>query len=99
MPLVSNNVYYAVVEQLARTPVDARSVRSAAPPPLMRLPPPRPSRATAQPQRVARYQQVQALHQQGQSILRIAQQLRMARKTVRRYLQASTFPARAPRRV
>lgn len=63
----------------------------------LRLPPPRPSRATAQPQRVARYQCVQDLHRQGQSILQIAKQLRMARKTVRRYLQASTFPARAPR--
>lgn len=63
----------------------------------LRLPPPRPSRATAQPQRVARYQCVQDLHRQGQPILQIAKQLRMARKTVRRYLQASTFPARAPR--
>jgi len=79
------------------------------PPPRLLLPPPapspaspqqplpRPSRATAQPQRVARYQQVHALHQQGQPLLQIAHRLRMARKTVRRYLQANTFPVRAPR--
>ena len=66
-------------------------------PPLLRLPPPRPSRATAQPQRLARYQGVQDLHRQGKPILQIARQLHMARKTVRRYLQASTLPARAPR--
>jgi len=62
-----------------------------------RQPPSRSSRATAQPQRLARYQQVHALHHQGQPLLQIAHQLRMARKTVRRYLQASTFPGRAPR--
>ncbi|MFO1434240.1 MAG: transposase [Candidatus Competibacteraceae bacterium] len=62
-----------------------------------RQPLPRPSRATAQPQRVARYQQVHALHHQGQPLLQIAHRRRMARKTVRRYLQASPFPGRAPR--
>ena len=55
------------------------------------------SLATARPQRLANYQQVHRLRQQGMPILQIAQCLRMARKTVRRYLTAGTFPERAAR--
>jgi transposase len=50
-------------------------------------------------QRLARYQQVQDLHSQGASIRGIAEQLGLARGTVRRFLHATSFPERArPRR-
>lgn len=42
--------------------------------------------------RLARYEQVTALAQQGGSILGIAKQLHMSRQTVRKFLQASSFP-------
>jgi transposase len=46
-------------------------------------------------QRLARYQQVQALHAQGMSSRAIAEQLGLARGTVRRFLHAGSFPERA----
>jgi transposase len=45
--------------------------------------------------RVARYEQVRALAAQGSKILQIAQQLKMSRVTVRRYLASDQFPERA----
>jgi transposase len=57
-----------------------------------------PSRTTAQAQRRDNYQHVHQLHQQGVTILQIAKQLQMARKTVRRYLNAPVYPEWAARR-
>jgi transposase len=49
--------------------------------------------------RMARYEEVRALAAQGSKILQIAQQLKMSRVTVRRYLASDQFPERArPRR-
>jgi len=48
-------------------------------------------------QRVARYEQVRALAAQGSKILQIAQQLKMSRVTVRRYLASDQFPELARR--
>jgi transposase len=45
--------------------------------------------------RLARYEQVQALHAQGVSIRAIAEQLGIARGTVRRFVHAARFPERA----
>jgi transposase len=47
-------------------------------------------------QRLARYQQVAALHAEGTSMQEIARLMRMNRSTVKRYLQADSFPERAP---
>lgn len=54
--------------------------------------------------RLARYTQVRTLHQQGISIHKIADQLRMSRRTVRRFLRSESFPernwpGRRPRRI
>nr|WP_145447834.1 ISL3 family transposase [Gimesia panareensis] len=43
------------------------------------------------------YEQVCELHQSGMSIRKIASQLRVGRRTVRRYLRADAFPERAKR--
>jgi len=49
--------------------------------------------------RMARYEEVRALAAQGSKILQIAQQLKMSRVTVRRYLASEQFPEQArPRR-
>ena len=47
--------------------------------------------------RVARYERVRELHQRGMSISAIAQEVGLDRKTVRKFLQAPTFPERQPR--
>jgi transposase len=61
-----------------------------------------PIRATAdrerrRAKRVARYEEVCALHLQGASIHALAEQLGLARRTVRRYIRAETFPEIAQR--
>src|SRR5258708_17232491 len=48
--------------------------------------------------RMARYESVQDLHQRGMSLSAIAQILGLDRKTVRKFIQAKTFPERQPRR-
>jgi transposase len=48
--------------------------------------------------RVAEYEQVHALRQQGWTIKAIATHVGHHRRTVKKYLQASTFPERPPRR-
>lgn len=48
--------------------------------------------------RYARYEEVCALRAQGHSMGAIAQRLAIAPRTVLRFLQAGTFPERAPRR-
>lgn len=48
--------------------------------------------AGARLRRLARYEQVTALSQQGGSVLGIAKQLTMSRQTVRKFLQAASFP-------
>jgi transposase len=45
--------------------------------------------------RLARYEQVLQLSQQGASIIGIARQLHISRQTVRKYVQAGTFPEQA----
>jgi transposase len=45
--------------------------------------------------RLARYEQVVELSQQGASIIDIARQLHISRQTVRKYVQAGTFPEQA----
>jgi predicted DNA-binding transcriptional regulator AlpA len=45
-----------------------------------------------------RYEQVVALHAQGWSLTAISQHLGLSRPTVRKYIQAETFPEWAPRR-
>lgn len=47
--------------------------------------------------RHAQYTQVHALHQQGRSISAISQTVGLTRPTVRKYLRAPSFPARATR--
>lgn len=44
--------------------------------------------------RLARYEQVMALHAQGTGLRGIARQLRLDRRTVRRYVRAGAFPER-----
>lgn len=48
--------------------------------------------------RLHQYEQVHILHQQGRSQRQIARQLRLHRKTIRRYLNTDVFPERAARR-
>ena len=48
--------------------------------------------------RLARYRQVIALHQQGWSLTAISAQLRVSRPTVRKYVNAGTFPEWPARR-
>ncbi|HEY7712033.1 MAG TPA: helix-turn-helix domain-containing protein, partial [Candidatus Entotheonella sp.] len=48
--------------------------------------------------RVAEYEQVRDLSQQGWTIKAIAAYVGRTRRTVKKYLQASTFPERQPRR-
>jgi transposase len=45
--------------------------------------------------RLARYEQVVQLSHQGASIIGIARQLHISRQTVRKYVQAGTFPEQA----
>src|SRR5262249_22674465 len=46
-------------------------------------------------QRLARYNEIKTLHQQGVSIHEIAKRLRMSRRTIRHWVRADHFPARA----
>jgi transposase len=48
--------------------------------------------------RVAEYEQVRDLYQQGWTLKAIAAQVGRNRRTVKKYIQASTFPERPPRR-
>jgi transposase len=48
-------------------------------------------------QRLARYERVRELRQRGMTVSAIAQEIGLDRKTVRKFLQASTFPERQPR--
>lgn len=48
--------------------------------------------------RVAEYEQAHELRQQGWTIKAISTHLRRHRRTIKKYLQASTFPERSPRR-
>jgi transposase len=48
--------------------------------------------------RYARYEEVRALHDQGLSARQVARTLGLARRTVRRFLRAESFPERQPRR-
>jgi transposase len=54
-------------------------------------------RETRRRRRLERYQRVHELHAQGKSQRSIARTLHLDRDTVRRFLQASTFPERASR--
>lgn len=55
--------------------------------------------AARRARRLARYEEVIALHAKGETQRAISAQLGMSRKTVRRFLRASSFPERArPRR-
>lgn len=53
----------------------------------------------ARGQRLVQYQAVRALHAEGRNILQTARQLKMSRTTVRKYMQAETFPERATYRL
>jgi len=55
-------------------------------------------RQATRERRLARYQAVIELHEQGVGIRAIARRLRLGRKTVRRYIDADTFPEMAQRR-
>jgi transposase len=62
-----------------------------------------PSRAQQQiahnrARRVADYEQVHALHQQGWTMQAISTHMGRPHRTVKKYIQASTFPERPPRR-
>ncbi len=46
--------------------------------------------------RLARYEQVRALYSKGVKIKRMAQQLKMSRMTVRKFVKAETYPEMAP---
>lgn len=46
--------------------------------------------------RLARYEQVRALYAKGVKIKRIAQQLKISRMTVRKFVKAETYPEMAP---
>jgi transposase len=48
--------------------------------------------------RQARYEEVMRLFEQGMAIRAIGRQVRLSRKTVERYLRASSFPQHSPRR-
>jgi transposase len=48
--------------------------------------------------RVAQYEQARALHEQGWTIKAISTHMGRHHRTVKKYLQASTFPERPPRR-
>ncbi len=50
--------------------------------------------ARARERRLTQYHAVRALHAEGRNILQIAKHLRMSRITVRKYVQAETFPER-----
>jgi transposase len=57
-----------------------------------------PPRTARRARRLARYQQVMALHEDGWSLTAIAQQVGLARPTVRKYVHADAFPEWPPRR-
>jgi transposase len=67
------------------------------------LVPPQPSTralalaAARRAQRVATYEQVWSYHRQGWTLVAIAHQVGLSRRTVQRYLQSPTFPERPPR--
>jgi transposase len=56
------------------------------------------ARAARRARRLKRYQHVIALHQEGLSLTAIAQQVSLARSTVRKYVHADGFPEWPPRR-
>ena len=58
---------------------------------------PPPCRSAARGRRLERYQEVKRLQAQGLKVLPISRQMRMTRKTVRRYFQSEQFPERAAR--
>lgn len=94
----------AVDQSTTPPPLQARS--GSAPAPISSTAPRRPStrdeeeKALHRAQRRERYETVIALYQQGFSVSQIAREVRIGRKTVRRFLQAGSFPERAssPRR-
>jgi transposase len=79
----------AVTQEMAQVPNHWSSPISRA-----ALPPANPRRD----RRLARYQQVIALHRQGWSLTAISTQLRVSRPTVRKYVNAGTFPEWPARR-
>jgi transposase len=88
----------------APTPVHDPACPAAAPEPssVPLAPPPSPTEAArlARQQRTRRWahdHQVWTYHQQGWTLDAIAPQVGLSRRTVQRYLQSPTFPARQPR--
>lgn len=74
------------------TPTPAASAGGAPLHPLEAL------RAARRAARIERYERVHALAREGVSIHGISARLGISRETARKYLRASTFPERAPRR-
>jgi len=92
-----------VLDVVAPTPSPATPDIIPTPPPppatLSHASPPAQSRSSARrARRLAQYTTIRDLHQRGQSIHAIADQLGIARQTVRRFLSADRFPERATRR-
>jgi len=90
----------AVASDQAAPPSDPDSGPATTAPSTAEMPPagsePRLARRA---RRVACYEQVRALHRQGLSRRQIAEQLRIDRSTVKRFVNADIFPERAGRRV
>lgn len=87
--------------QLQSSPVDPGSLDPPHDPPTAGAPASRRAatrREEGRAHRLARYEQVQALHAHGASIATIVRQTGIANRTVRRFLQAASFPERCPRR-
>ena len=76
---------------------DADSVTVPPDPPVM-LPKAQQLMVHNRAKRVAQYEQARALHEQGWTMKAIATYMGRHHRTIKKYLQASTFPERPPRR-
>jgi transposase len=104
---LTKNVTEALGRYLARHVRVLRQANEVSSPPADQPPADRPSATASQrtqqrrqerrDYRLARYEQVHALRAQGASLVTIAQQTGIARRTVQRFLNASSFPERRPR--
>jgi transposase len=88
--LVTTVGAYQEVVVAAAVPPSSESVG------LVRLPYRKRLQAARREQRLARYEQVVALHAAGTVPQEIARVMRMSRATVKRYLEAPSFPERVP---
>jgi transposase len=88
----------AAGDEVAPAPPAPKANPSADPPGVRRLTAPERQHQARRARRMARYEAVRQLVAQGIGLRAIGRQLHLARKTVRTFARAATFPERQPRR-